>query len=113
RSRILTAVVHQDDAEGAGIVLPQQRADARGDAVRLVARRHDGGDGRPGGRRRHFAVVALGTAPELAAAEQQVEPNAETCQRNRIKYHGDLILPPEAVYSTTGGDGLTLSGLVG
>ena len=54
-------VVDHDHGELSRIVLPKERADAQGDHVSLVARRDDGDDARPGGRRfrRGGGIVAL------------------------------------------------------
>ena len=60
-------VVDQDHIEIAGIVLPQQRSDGLPDRFRLVARRNDGGNGRPRRRPRPSAVVALGREPESSS----------------------------------------------
>src|SRR5262249_3278943 len=55
------------------------------DAVRLVARRHHGGDPRPCRELRCLPIVALAAAPKGAAGEQQVEPDRK---RNRSDgYH--------------------------
>src|SRR5262249_1767182 len=82
---IAAMVVDQDDRPPAAIVLREQRSDAGADAVRLVARRHHGGDPRPCRELCCAPIVALAAAPKGAAGEQQIEPDRK---RNRSdSYH--------------------------
>src|SRR5712691_11565996 len=79
---IAAIVVDQDDRPRARIVLRQQRADAGGDAVGLVARGHDRGDARPCRQRRERPIVALAAALKAAAGEDEVEPGRKGNRRN-------------------------------
>ena len=65
---IAAVVVDQNDRPPAAIVLREQRSDAVADAVRLVARRHHGGDPRPCWELCCPPIVALGAAPKASAA---------------------------------------------
>ena len=72
---VAAVVVHQNDLEGAWIVLGEQAADRAGDDVGFVAGRDHRGDVRPGGRGRDLLGVGLVGQPEEAAAEQQPGPD--------------------------------------
>src|SRR4029453_6961292 len=64
-SAVATVVVDHDPRPPAAIVLREQRCDARSDAVRFVACRHDGCDGRPCGKL-GWGASTLFTAPPKA-----------------------------------------------
>src|SRR5262249_56546854 len=82
---IAAIVVDQDDRPPAAIVLREQRSDAGADAVRLVARRHHGGDPRPCRELRCAPIVALAAAPKGAAGAHPIEPDRKRNRNN--SYH--------------------------
>ena len=88
---IRTVIVHQDDRPSAGIILPEQRADAVTDAVGLVARRHDRRHARPYGQPCRRRIVAFATAPKGPAGQKQIEPDH---QGNRGNHYHARSKPP-------------------
>ncbi len=78
---VVAVVVHQHDAELAGVVLCQQAADAAADQRRLVAGRHDDRDVRcireQGWRKRRAGL------PEPAMREHQVQPGQQAKEQTK------------------------------
>jgi hypothetical protein len=78
---VRAAVIDQDDADRARIVLRQKRAQARLDRLRLIARRHD--DGHRRRRIRQRGRQHLSVTPEHAVAQQQIYPHGQGKRREQ------------------------------
>ena len=74
---IIALVIDQDDAEVAGIILRQHRAQRAGDDIGLVARRDDGDDRWPVRWLGQAVGVAVGEFPEIGAGEHHHQPDGE------------------------------------
>ncbi len=76
---VLAVVIHDDDREFAGILLPSERMDGFCDVFRFIASGNDGGDARPICKRLQIDVV-FAQLPKVAAREKKINPDR---QRNR------------------------------
>jgi hypothetical protein len=84
---VLALVVDEHDAERAGVVPVEQRAQRLGQHVGLVARGDHRHDGRPACGYRPTPVEALVAEPEAAVREDEMTPGGER-ERGEYGEHG-------------------------
>lgn len=83
-SAIRTLVIHHDDPQDAGVILPQQGRYAGTNTLCLITRRHYGGDFRPASPWVAFAGwKTLICPPESAPPEEQHQPGRQNGPRGR------------------------------
>ena len=75
---VIALIVGENDGQRHRIVLRQQAGDARADYIGFVARRHNGGNGRPHSRiGRQIRLIADIRAPKAAPRRNKVQPRGK------------------------------------